>query len=155
ASYVAKHHTVLHHLRIVRGVWQRVVFRWVDQFIEVQVNNGAAVRLCDSQLQSGYCFIGVKGGRAELKTINLTDLSRAQSDSHAKTARRKTVKFDRDSDRTAKSDSPRPGQGLWPFTGMPRRHLVYHMWPVRGSLWSWNLDQLKSRLDLFNGRRIL
>src|SRR4030095_13755083 len=41
------------------------------------------------------------------------------------------------------------------FTAMPRRNLIYHIWPVRGTMWKWNLDQLKSRLDIFNGRRIM
>lgn len=42
-----------------------------------------------------------------------------------------------------------------PFTSMPRRNLIYHVWPVRGAMWQWNLDQLKRRVDMFNGRRIL
>ena len=42
-----------------------------------------------------------------------------------------------------------------PFTSMPRRNLIYHVWPVRGAWWQWNLDQLKGRVDMFNGRRIL
>ncbi|MCW7541381.1 glycosyltransferase [Aquabacterium sp. A7-Y] len=42
-----------------------------------------------------------------------------------------------------------------PFTAPPRRNLLYHIWPVRGSTWRWNLDELKRRIDLFNGRRII
>src|SRR6185503_16720255 len=41
------------------------------------------------------------------------------------------------------------------FASMPKRNLIYHIWPVRDSNWAWNLDQLKSRIDIFNGRRIL
>ncbi len=37
----------------------------------------------------------------------------------------------------------------------PRRHLLYHVWPVRDSLWRWNLAQLVARLDVFNGRRLV
>ena len=37
----------------------------------------------------------------------------------------------------------------------PRRHLLYHLWPVRGSTWRWNLEQLLQRLELFNGRRLM
>lgn len=33
--------------------------------------------------------------------------------------------------------------------------MIYHIWPVRGSIWKWNLDQLKQRIDIFNGRRIV
>ena len=38
-----------------------------------------------------------------------------------------------------------------PFGRAPRRNLIYHVWPVRGSTWRWNLDELKRRIDLFNG----
>jgi methyltransferase family protein len=42
-----------------------------------------------------------------------------------------------------------------PFTSTPKRNLMYHIWPVRGETWRWNLDQLIKRIDLFNGRRIM
>lgn len=42
---------------------------------------------------------------------------------------------------------------LAPLPGTPRRHLLYHLWPVRGSTWRWNVRQLLERVDLFNGRR--
>jgi hypothetical protein len=42
-----------------------------------------------------------------------------------------------------------------PFTMTPRRNLLYHVWPVRGSTWRWNLDELTRRIDLFNGRRVI
>lgn len=50
---------------------------------------------------------------------------------------------------------PRPGAELYPFTEMPRRNLIYHIYPVRGSMWTWNLEQMKRRVELFNGKRIL
>jgi hypothetical protein len=35
------------------------------------------------------------------------------------------------------------------------RHLLFHLWPVRGSdAWRWHLEQLRARKHLFNGRRI-
>jgi predicted O-methyltransferase YrrM len=33
--------------------------------------------------------------------------------------------------------------------------LIYHVWPVRGEMWRWNVEQLRSRIDLFNGKRIV
>ncbi|MBC5783441.1 glycosyltransferase [Ramlibacter sp. USB13] len=42
-----------------------------------------------------------------------------------------------------------------PFDAPPRRNLLYHVWPVRGPTWRWNLDELLQRVDLFNGRRIV
>ena len=36
------------------------------------------------------------------------------------------------------------------------RHLTYHVWPTKGNeCWKWNLEQLASRMELFNGRRVL
>jgi hypothetical protein len=34
------------------------------------------------------------------------------------------------------------------------RHLTYHVLPT-GNAWKWNMDQLRGRLSLFNGRRIV
>ncbi len=35
------------------------------------------------------------------------------------------------------------------------RHLIYHVYPLPGPVWRRNLDQLKQRINLFNGRRIV
>lgn len=37
------------------------------------------------------------------------------------------------------------------------RHLIYHVYPLKSgqSAWEWNLDQLRSRWHLFNGRRVV
>jgi spore maturation protein CgeB len=51
--------------------------------------------------------------------------------------------------------APLQNNGLMPFTATPRRNLIYHVWPVRGSMWRWNIDQLKERIDLFNGVRLI
>jgi hypothetical protein len=53
---------------------------------------------------------------------------------------------------------PRPGDApVTPiaFGATPRRHLLYHVWPVRGTTWRWNLEQLARRIDLFNGGRVI
>jgi hypothetical protein len=55
--------------------------------------------------------------------------------------------------RTAPSRGTEP-LALTPLAGTPGRHLLYHLWPVRGSTWRWNVEQLMQRVDLFNGRRI-
>lgn len=41
------------------------------------------------------------------------------------------------------------------FTSYPRRHLLYHVWPVKDSLWRWNVEQLLKRIELFNGKRVI
>ena len=44
---------------------------------------------------------------------------------------------------------------LPPLVAAPRRHLMYHLWPVRGETWRWNVAQLLQRIELFNGRRLV
>lgn len=44
---------------------------------------------------------------------------------------------------------------LQPLVAAPKRHLLYHLWPVRGQTWRWNVAQLLQRIELFNGRRIV
>lgn len=44
---------------------------------------------------------------------------------------------------------------LPPLVGAPRRHLMYHLWPVKGETWRWNVELLLQRIDLFNGRRLV
>jgi hypothetical protein len=157
SSYVAKHHQILGLLPLSRGVWQQMVFRWAERLIEVFVNNKSVARIPENQLQNGYCFIGVKGGRAQLKNIRLTDLSgvqTVQANPAASSSRlKKLSNLNLSESQTEKH--PQPGSDFWSFTAMPRRNLIYHIYPVQGSMWIWNLDQLKRRLDLFNGDRIL
>ena len=42
-----------------------------------------------------------------------------------------------------------------PLPMATRRNLLFHVWPVRGGTWRWNVEELKRRIDLFNGRRII
>lgn len=149
-SYLAKHNTILSRLAFRRGVWQKVTFRSVDQLQEIVVDGVTAARVLDNQLQSGYCFLGVKGGSARLRNIRVQHIAAAPP-VHNDAA-------------TPVMRAPKAGAGrngndhesaLWPFNAMPRRNIIYHIWPVRGSMWRWNLDQLKNRLDLFNGHRII
>jgi hypothetical protein len=57
--------------------------------------------------------------------------------------------------RVLQQAAPAPGAQVWPFTATPKRNLLYHVWPVNGTMWKWNLDQLLKRIDLFNGRRVM
>ena len=52
------------------------------------------------------------------------------------------------------SAHPAPA-GPLPFGGPPVRNLLYHIWPVQGSMWRFNVEELKRRIDLFNGKRIV
>lgn len=36
-----------------------------------------------------------------------------------------------------------------------RRNLLFHLYPVRGSIWPWHVDRLLSHLGVWNGRRVV
>jgi predicted O-methyltransferase YrrM len=139
SGYVARHDQVLADVRLARRAWQHVRLRWVDQRLELFVNDRRRAEVADNLLQSGYCVLGVTGGRAEVRGLTLRDVSASNGSAGIAPDPR----------------SPRPGRDTLPFTAMPRRNLIYHVWPVRGAMWRWNVEQLLARIDLFNGRRIV
>jgi predicted O-methyltransferase YrrM len=138
-GYLARHGHILGEVRIARRAWQSIRLRWVDQRLELFVNGRRRVLAVDNLLQSGACGVGVSGGRVELRGLTVRDLS----------------DLDRSAKRRVDRGRTRPGHDALPFAVTPRRNLLYHVWPVRGETWRWNIRQLRSRIDLFNGRRIV
>ncbi|MDM0001802.1 glycosyltransferase [Variovorax sp. J22P240] len=59
----------------------------------------------------------------------------------------------------ARPAAPRPAIAstapVLPLPASLRRNLLFHVWPVRGDTWRWNIHELKRRIDLFNGRRVI
>ena len=56
--------------------------------------------------------------------------------------------------------APGPGHAPAGFVADPGRirHLLYHVYPLDrdgGAVWRWNVAELKRRIDLFNGRRVI
>ena len=141
-DYVAKHFTIFRPLSVKRGVWQRITLRWVRQTLEVAVGGILQAHQSDNHLPSGYCFLGIKGGLTELRNIRLLDLT--SPDPHPVTAHTGSA-----------ASQPAIEVNSLRSATPPRRNLMYHIWPVRGSTWKWNLDQLKQRIELFNGRRVV
>jgi hypothetical protein len=138
AAYAARHDHVFKRVSIARGAWQPLTLQRSQNNFELRVNGESVVNVADEHIKQGYCFLGVKGGRAKLRNINLVDLSSA-----------KTVV------RTNGNGTTKPGAQPLPFTATPKRNLLYHVWPVNGTMWKWNLDQLLKRVELFNGRRVM
>jgi spore maturation protein CgeB/predicted O-methyltransferase YrrM len=137
-GYLARHRHVFASVGIARRVWQRLRMRWIDQRLELLIDDRLVVQASDNLLQSGCCVVGVAGGRIEVRGLTVRDLSPALPLRHP-----------------PKQTSPRPGRDTLPFTRTPRRNLLYHVWPVRGETWRWNVAQIRSRIDLFNGQRIV
>jgi hypothetical protein len=135
-TYIARHGRVFDNVPLARGGFQHVLMRWVDQYLELRINGILHLRVLDLLLQSGYCMLAVSSGEAEFANIAVRDVSDSVRAPAAVTRSR---------------DNP----ASIPFTSTPRRNLIYHVWPVRGRMWQWNLEQLKRRIDLFNGRRLI
>lgn len=145
-DYLARHYQVLRALRVPRGKWLDVRIRRADHSrVEVVLDGRPVARVVDGLLQSGYCFVGVGGGQAEIADLRLTDLA-GRVDALPSGSRHRA--------RATTGMRTRPEQAI-PFGRVPTRNLIYHIWPVRGSMWAWNLDQLLARIDLFNGKRLV
>ena len=153
-TYVAKHGSVLFETAINRGHWQEIQLRRFDQHIELFINGSIVNRVFDTQIQGGFCFLGVKGGRAELRNINMRNLSDKPEKEPAKTENSANRKREVLRNLCSKS-SPHLKTSPLEFRGLPTRNLLFHIWPVKGATWQWNLDELKKRIDIFNGRRII
>jgi len=141
-AYLARHHQILQQVHVPRRRWLSVVMRWHRGRLELIVDRRRLAALAESTLESGYCFLGIKGGQVRLRNVRILQL-------------------DQPCDRPEATPRGRyPDQVLQrllplPFSRTPVRHLLYHVWPVKGSNWRWNLEQLEKRIDLFNGRRIV
>ena len=138
AAYAARHNHVFKRVSIARGTWQPLTLRRSQNSLELRVNGESVLNTVDEHLKQGYCFLGVKGGRARLRNVRLVDLSAVKPVIH-----------------TNGNGTKQPGAHLWPFTATPKRNLLYHVWPVKGTMWKWNVDELLKRIDLFNGRRVM
>lgn len=140
-GYLARHEHVLGRVQLARERWQRLLLRWVDQRLTVHVDGRAVLNVGDNLLQSGHCALAVTAGRAEIRALAVRDVQETSAPRGALP-------------RAAGTAAGLPPQGI-PYAHTPRRHLLYHVWPVRDSIWRWNVERLLADIDLFNGRRII
>lgn len=143
-AYAARHNHIFKRVEFTRGAWQSAALRRVQDRFELQLNGETMFSVSDRLMKRGYCFLGIKGGRAKLRNVRLQDLATPKPE----TTIRAAVKSNG-------NGAGKPGAMLLPFTAMPKRNLLYHIWPVAGSMWKWNLDQLLQRIELFNGHRVM
>ncbi len=71
-SYLARHRQILADVEVPRRRWVAVTFRRNDDLVELLLDGRLAVQIDDNVLDGGYCFLGTRGGRAELRGIELT-----------------------------------------------------------------------------------
>ena len=148
-DYLAKHYAIFCQVGIPRDSWQSITLRRTERArIELILNDVSVATILDNQLQSGCCFLGVGHGRAELRNIRLRDLAELIPDQALTQPPLTALPPAKQLCSASKLDP-------LPFSDMPLRNLIYHVWPVNGSMWQWNLEQLKQRIGIFNGRRIV
>jgi len=70
-SYLGMHNRVLTRLPLRTGSWQRIALRHVRGRLEIDVNGRPLYSRFERGLAAGYCFLGVKGGTAEVRSLSL------------------------------------------------------------------------------------
>jgi len=168
-GYIARHNLVLARVALMRNRWISARIVWVDGDLSLWVDAREVFRGFDKALEAGYCSVGVTGGTARVRELRATGIDSIEADApRGPAGERANVAGDivqpahqvspvaRRAGHAAAGVTRAPGPiGPFAFTATPRRNLIYHVWPVRGSMWRWNIEQLKARLDLFNGRRLI
>lgn len=149
SAYLARQNAILQRMPIRNGAWEAVAISYQQGRITVEINGNVQSVLQDSVLSSGYCFLGVQAGAARVRELVVT----APITEGLATLPAASIIPPVAASSAAVPASQHPG--VLPFSNAPVRNLIYHIWPVRGSMWRWNLDQLKARIDLFNGRRLI
>lgn len=113
-------------------------------------------RYADRLAQALALSVGISVPRARPAALGpdtgrhapLTPTPQLRLPSHPPTSRPPTPERRQDLTRRAPSALPS-------LVTAPRRHLMYHLWPVKGETWRWNVELLLQRIDLFNGRRLV
>ncbi len=150
-GYIARHDHLLSRFTFRGNGWMSCRFRRLRERLELYVDNTVLAAVSDGLLRRGFCFLGVKGGRADVREIRMFNLT--QPTLRPTSVRENTVRYAHRQPASV-SHTIRTGRDLT-WTCMPRRNLIYHIWPVKDSAWQWNLDNLLQRIDIFNGRRLI
>jgi hypothetical protein len=151
-AYLGRHNRILASLDPLPNGWHRFRLRRAGQRLELLIDARIVASIADTQLQSGFCRLSVEGGTAQLRDLRLLALDAGWQAAAPGIQPPNGVHLP--ALRQA-GGPPKPSLRPLPFTAMPRRNLLYHVWPVHGSIWQWNIEQLKQRIDLFNGRRMI
>ena len=71
SNYFARHDHIFKTFNVRRNVWEKIRLVRADNWISVYCNDTLIVSAFDGLLQTGYAFLGVKGGRVLLRNISL------------------------------------------------------------------------------------
>ena len=70
-AYLARHNCILHRLDLPVDCWVSLTLAWHRGILLLRKNGAEAARVSDGRLESGYCFLGLKGGSAQLRNIKV------------------------------------------------------------------------------------
>ena len=70
-AYLARHNHVMRRIGVPVGRWTSVSCSYRDGVVELRIDGAEMARAADRTLESGYCFLGVKGGAARLRNISV------------------------------------------------------------------------------------
>ena len=74
-TYLARHHHVFQNVQLKREQWQHLKFSCYGREIKLEVDGVLVARIVDDNLKNGYCFVGVKSGKAWLRNLSVRDLA--------------------------------------------------------------------------------
>lgn len=72
-SYLGMHNRVLSRVALAPGVWHRVALRHRSGRLQLDLNGRQLYSRAESTLAAGFCFLGVKGGVAEVRALSVAE----------------------------------------------------------------------------------
>jgi len=72
-SYFARHHHVFRSLNVEPMRWTSIRIAYYEGFVAVRINGDFACAVRDRRLTGGFCFLGIKGGTARLRNIQVSE----------------------------------------------------------------------------------
>jgi glycosyltransferase involved in cell wall biosynthesis/spore maturation protein CgeB len=70
-AYLARHSQIFANFSLPAGAWTQLAISYYDGVVVLRHRGAEVARASDRILEAGYCFLGVKGGIARLRNINI------------------------------------------------------------------------------------
>jgi len=77
-DYFARHNHIFRYVSLERDCWQNIRILFTQGLISLYKNNRLLFHLQDTLLKKGYAFVGIKGGRIQLRNIKIAEIARDQ-----------------------------------------------------------------------------
>jgi hypothetical protein len=81
-TYLARQNRVFKSVKVNRDKWQRIRLKCCDKRIQLDIDGVLSASVVDGMLERGYCFLGVRRGKALLRNLKIRPLTRADRDSY-------------------------------------------------------------------------